>query len=247
MYRCTECNTEYEICPAFCDCGNDTFEEVFEETYEEEYYQPEPEPVKHVAPKKRLTPEEAAELAQAAAEKKKSMVAAGIIAVLCLLVLFVLPPHKKAKKVQMKENVASANVKIPDVKTYWDTTVPSAFKSKDPLATLPLLNERFRSISPVLREYIVNIGNEFNRKWDTSIIQGSGECKVQYVVDKEGNLSSKTIVVSSNNESLDNSVLLALSNVNGFDIPPDDYKGERIYITFKVDANHSSSVKYPMK
>ncbi len=246
MYRCTECNAEYEQCPDFCDCGNDTFEEVYEETYEEEYYEPEPEPVRHVAPKKRLTPEEAAELEREKVEKKKSMIAAGVIAVLCLFV-FVLPPHKKAKKAQIKENVAVANVKIPDVGTYWDKTVPSAFKAKDPIANLPLLNERFRSISPVLREYIVNIGNEFNRKWDTSIIQGSGECKVQYVVDKEGNLSSKTIVSSSHNESLDNSVLLALSNVNSFDIPPDDYKGERVYITFKVDANNSSSVKYPMK
>lgn len=245
MFRCTECNTEYQQCPDFCDCGNDTFEEVYEEAYEEEYY--EPEPVKQAPPKKRLTPEEAAELAKEAVEKKKSMIAAGIIAVLCILVLFVLPPHKKQKEEQRKENVRVANVKIPDVGTYWDKAVPSAFKTKDPLANLPLLNERFRTISPVLREYIVNIGNEFNRKWDTSIIQGSGECKVQYVIDKEGNLSSKIIVSSSHNESLDNSVLLALSNVNGFDIPPDDYKGERVYITFKVDANNASSVKYPMK
>ena len=31
MYRCTECNTEYETCPQYCECGNDTFEEIIEE------------------------------------------------------------------------------------------------------------------------------------------------------------------------------------------------------------------------
>ena len=28
MFRCTECQTEYEVKPDFCDCGNDTFEEI---------------------------------------------------------------------------------------------------------------------------------------------------------------------------------------------------------------------------
>ena len=28
MYRCTECDAEYEIKPQYCDCGNDTFEEI---------------------------------------------------------------------------------------------------------------------------------------------------------------------------------------------------------------------------
>ena len=28
MFKCTECGTEYEIKPDYCDCGNDTFEEI---------------------------------------------------------------------------------------------------------------------------------------------------------------------------------------------------------------------------
>lgn len=30
MFRCKECQTEYEIKPDYCDCGNDTFEEIVE-------------------------------------------------------------------------------------------------------------------------------------------------------------------------------------------------------------------------
>lgn len=28
MYKCTECGTEYDVKPEYCDCGNDTFEEI---------------------------------------------------------------------------------------------------------------------------------------------------------------------------------------------------------------------------
>ena len=246
MYRCTECYTEYEECPDFCECGNDTFEEISGYAQEEGYY--EEEPVRQAPPPKRkLTPEEKAERLREETEKKKSLIALGVILFLCVVV-FIIPPHKKKKMEKVKAKVALEQVKIPDVGTYWDDTVPSAFrKTKDPLANLPVLNARFSSISPVLKEYLVEIGGEFNRKWDTSIVNGSGECKVEFTINKEGNLNSKRIVASSHNESLDNSVLLALSNVNGFNVPPDDYKGERVYISFKVGADKSSHVIYPMK
>lgn len=246
MYRCTECNTEFENLPDYCDCGNDTFEEFYEE---EEYYEPEPRYERPAPPpKKRLTPEEREELAREEAEKKKSLIVAAIVLVLLCVELFVCPPHKKPKIEKVKEKVSQNQVKLPSVYSYWDNTVTSQFRAtKDPLANLPLLNDRFRYISPVLREYLVNIGSEFNRKWDTSIIKGSGDCKVEFTINKEGNLNSKRIVATSHNESLDNSVLLLLSKLNSFDIPPDDYKGERVYIQFKVDADKSSHVSYPMK
>ena len=75
----------------------------------------------------------------------------------------------------------------------------------------------------------------------------SASVDYQFTIDKEGNLSSKRIVNSSHVDSLDNSVLLALSKVNGFNIPPDDYKGERVHILFKINPNGDSQVVYPMK
>lgn len=244
MYRCTECNAEYEVCPDFCECGNDTFEEVVEE---EEYYEEETKPLPPPRPKKKLTPQEREELEREQKEKKMSLIVMGVLAVLLCIIIFVLPPHKKPKMVKVKEKIAQTKINIPDVNSYWDNSVPSGYRKEDPLANLPLLNLRFRMISPVLREYLVNIGGEFNRKWDTTIINGTGECKVEFTVDKEGNLASKRIVATSHNESLDNSVLLVLSKLNSFDVPPDDYKGERVYITFKVGADKSSQVIYPMK
>ncbi len=241
MYRCTECYTEYEKCPDFCDCGNDTFEEVIEEEYYEE------EPVKP-APKQKhkLTAEEKAEIAREKLEKKKSLIALGVALFLCIVVL-IMPPHRKPKMAKVKQQAAEANIKLPTVDAYWNNALPSAFKKKDPLANLPLLNSRFAYISPVLKEYLGVVGNEFARKWDMGIVKGEGECKVEFTINKEGNLNSKRIVATSHNESLDDSVLLVLSNLNSFDVPPDDYKGERVYITFKVNENGSSSVKFPSK
>lgn len=244
MYRCTECNTEYTDLPDYCDCGNDTFEEVFagqESDYEEEYYEPAPRP----KPKRKPSPEELEEMRKEEAEKKKSLIALGVIAFLCIVVLF-LPPYKKKKMEVVKEKAAKQAV-LPSVNSYWDNTVPSAHKKKDPFANLPLLNSRFRTITPDLREYLVDIGGEFDRNWDRKIVSGFGECRVQFTIDKEGNLSSKRIVNSSHVDSLDNSVLLALSKVNGFAMPPDDYKGERVHILFKINPNGDSQVVYPMK
>ena len=28
MYKCSECGTEFEIKPDYCDCGNNTFEQI---------------------------------------------------------------------------------------------------------------------------------------------------------------------------------------------------------------------------
>ncbi len=241
MYRCTECNKEFEICPDFCDCGNDTFEEIYEETTK--YY--EPEPIRQAPKRKKLSPEEAEELLREEQDKKKALIALAVCLLICIIVLF-LPPYRAKKMDKVKQKVQLANVKLPQIDTYWDNTLPSAFrKAKGPV--MPVLNENFGSISPQLREYLVNIGSEFNRKWNSALVQGAGECKIEFTINKEGGLDTKHIVASTKNESLDDSVLLALSNVNSFDVPPNDYKGERIYLSFKVTEDKGSKVYYPNK
>ena len=242
MYRCTECYKEYEQCPDFCDCGNDTFEEFYEEEIEEEeYYEPAPKP----KPKKKpLTPEEIEELEEERLDRKKALITIGISLFISLIVLL-LPPHMPKKSAKVVQKAAAANIKLPDVKSYWDDTVASPYRKKDPNYNLPILNNEFGSISPVLKDYLRSVGGVFDRGWNPQMVEGAGECKVEFTIDKEGNLSSKKISESSFNESFDDSVLLLLSKVNNFDIPPDDYKGERIIIAFKKDKNGVTKVYFP--
>lgn len=238
MYRCTDCNTEYDYLPDYCDCGNNTFEQIGD-NIQKEYQETE------LIQKRKLSVEEIEELRQDEIEKKKSIFAMLAIFLLCIGILAF--PVSNKKRTYIKEENVEKQVKLPAVSSYWNDTVPSKYKSKDPFSNLPLLNSKFKTISPILRKYLVDIGKEFENKWDRSIIDGSGECKVQFTIDKEGNVSSKRIVATSHNDSIDNSVLLVLSKINNFQIPPDDYKGERIYISFKVNENGDSQVVYPMK
>ncbi len=249
MYRCTECNKEYDQCPDFCECGNDIFEQIIEE---EEFYEPEPEvEVKQTTSSRRrkLTSEELAQLAEEEeerADKKKALITIGISILLSIIILF-LPPYREKKIEKVKENAKIANVKLPNVKSYWDNALPSNFRSQDPNRNLPILNKRLGTISPVLREYLVRIGGEFTSAWDSSGIKGKDECRIVFTIDKEGILNTKKILVKSNNEALDDSILILLTKINSFDVPPDDYKGEKIILAFNVDSARGSKVYYPMQ
>ena len=240
MYRCTECNAEYEVCPDFCDCGNDTFEEVYSQV-DDNYYEPAPA---HKPKPRKLTPQEMEELREQELDKKKALITIGISAFISLIILL-LPPYMPKKSAHVIKKAEQSNIKLPSVKSYWDDTYASPYRKKDPNWNLPILNKDFGNISPVLKEYLETVGQRFNREWDKALVKGSGECRVEFTINKEGNFGTKGISTRSYNESLDDSVLLLLSKINGFDIPPDDYKGERIIISFKVYDDGKSKVYFP--
>ena len=243
MYRCTECNAEYEEAPRYCKCGNDEFEEII---YDEIVNNDEYDDVDEELKERKLTKKERLELKQQEEEKNKSLIVVGVTLILCFLVLL-LPPHREKKEISSKKKNVQQVTKLPSVSTFWIDELPSAYKKDDPMATLPLLNERFGSISPKLREYLLLIGRSLNARWNSSFVEGVGNCKVQFVLNKEGELETKNIVSSSGNKSLDDSVLLLLSKTIGFATPPDDYRGEKVYILFTVEKKGVTKVTYPSR
>lgn len=246
MYRCTECQAEYQEYPEFCDCGNDTFEEVYEEDVyeEEEYYEP-PKPRRRPKPKRVLSEEELEEIAEEKADKQKALIVMAVSLVISIVVLFC-PPYPKKKSVIAQEKAVAAGVTLPDVNSYWDDSLPAAFRKGDPDANLPLLNANFGSISNQLRTYLIDVGEEFSSQWNPNVVVGSGECKVQFIINRDGIIDRQKMVTKSRNETLDDSVLLLLSKIKNLEIPPSDYKGERIILAFKVDEKTGGSkVYYP--
>ena len=245
MYRCTECHSEYQDLPDFCDCGNDSFEEIIEE----EYYEEPPRPRRRPAPKKRqLTEEELEELAEEKADRTKALITLGISLLICIVICF-MPPHMQTKKAIVQESVKNETVDLPDVNSYWlsdKRANPGLIKQE---AKLPILNERFASgsMDVELREFLVNVGKDFNDKWNRGMIEGTGECKAQFTINKDGILGNKSIYIKSRNQTLDDSVLLVLTDLNNVDIPPRSYKGERIIISFTVNDNGTSKVYYPLR
>ncbi len=240
MYRCTECNAEYDYCPEFCECGNDSFEEIA--GVQGRDYQP---PVKKKPVQKKLSPQEKAEIEEEARDKKKAMITAGVSLLLCFIILF-LPPHRAKstpKQAALAEN--PVNSEIINVDSYWDSSVPAASRKKDPYANLPVLNSNLASLSSDMKEYLRRIGSEYNRLWDRANIKEDGECRVTFTINKDGILELNTMSVASNKQSLDDSVLLLISRVKSFEIPPDDYKGQKIIIAFAVNPDGSNKVYFP--
>ena len=123
MFKCSECGTEYEIAPKYCDCGNDIFinveaEEDFEvqeiEDFEEEIDTP-----KHRNFRK----------------KTFSPVGIGVFAfciILSLLVLFVIGNPKKDLVIQEAETEVQEKIEIPSVDSYWDNTVVKIVQKEEP-------------------------------------------------------------------------------------------------------------------
>lgn len=246
MYKCTECNAIFEQCPDFCDCGNDIFMEITEEisvqnTTSTVYV----EPKQQAKPrkKKKLSEEEKQELKEMAEDKKKAMMTIYISLALCFVIL-VAPPYIETKTEIAKKQHIQKQIKIPNVNSFWDDTLPSAHRKESLEDSLPLLNDSFGNIPMELHNYLIRIGEEFNNNWTKSIIKGEGECKIQFTINKDGIIDNKKIIHKSNNETLDDSILLTLSKMTNLEVPPKDYKGERIILSFKATPN-ANKVYYP--
>ncbi len=142
MFKCSECGTEYEIAPKYCDCGNDIFinvepEEDFEvqeiEDFEEEIKTP-----KHRNFRK----------------KSFSPVSIGIFAfciILSLLVLFVIGNPKKDLTTQKTETKVQEKIEIPTVDSYWDNTVVKIAQKEEPQPQKEenILDKIVQQIAPV--------------------------------------------------------------------------------------------------
>lgn len=245
MYRCTECHAEYENLPDFCDCGNDSFEEVVEEEY---YEEPEPPKTRKKPKKRELSEEELEEIQAEKADKMKALITIGISVFISIVLLF-LPPYPQKKIEKAHQRAAEANVKLPDVNSYWKSDKMANTSLRKQEAKLPILNERFSNgtMDSELRQYLVGIGKDFSQKWDKSLVDGTGECRAQFTVNKDGILGNQGIYMKSRNNSLDDSVLLMLTDLKNVDIPPKSYRGERIIIAFSIDQNKTSKIYYPTK
>ncbi len=72
-------------------------------------------------------------------------------------------------------------------------------------------------------------------KFAVGSIQGSGECSIQFSVDKTGKLTNRKFTKESSNKGLNDTVYFMLMSVPKFNPPPDEYNGETIRMNFKIN------------
>lgn len=112
MYKCSECGTEYEIAPKYCDCGNDIFistediepqeiEDIFDD---EEYETPKHRNLKH----KSFSP--------------FSISIFVLCIILSLLIIFVFGNPKKSVVENVVKNNLDEKTQIPEIDSFWDNT-----------------------------------------------------------------------------------------------------------------------------
>jgi len=260
MYRCTECNSMYEIRPEFCECGNDQFVEVDAaetQQYAQEDYSQDATPSSifeqnSMQPEPQYEEQEERFSFDASIVKKKKitiMMFAISVIVTLLLMIFVgnEPPRVKADPEQeaaKKERLAQLAETIPDVSAFWDDT--PAYGSSSQKSSLPLLNNNLGNLSPEMKKYMISVGHDFSTNWtNKNLVQGEGICKIEFTINKDGTINKSKIIEKSENESLNDSVSMVLTRVSNVDAPPSDYKGERIHLSFQVGSNGKFKIYYP--
>lgn len=263
MFRCTECNSEYEIKPDFCDCGNDEFIEVAEtpapQAPEEITYQEaapssifEQNSLQPQVEYKEEVEEEQFNFDPSFVKKKKVTYSLTAASIIISIILFLLVGNDTTVKVDNSaEKEAALQAKkemlaktIPDVDSFWDNT--PAFKSGGGSgSSTPLLNKNFKNLGSDLKQYIYSVGKTFASKWDIRGVSGSGICKIEYIINRDGSFAKSNIVYKSENQSLNDSVNMAISEVSKVDAPPKDYHGERVQLAFEITKDRKPKIYYP--
>ena len=89
--------------------------------------------------------------------------------------------------------------------------------------------------SPEMLRYKNNLRAALFSKFAVGSIQGSGECSIQFSVDKTGKLINRKFSKESSNKGLNDTVYYMLMSVPRFSPPPDEYNGETIRMNFKIN------------
>ena len=129
MFKCTECGSEYETKPDYCDCGNDEFVITVEKDtiVEKEPQIPASEPI---------VQQESAHKIQTHSLSKAEFVSLGIF-ILCLIlaIIVVFWPVKQQEIINnTAQNTINAVKEIPPIDKFWDNTVKPLPAIPEPVA-----------------------------------------------------------------------------------------------------------------
>ncbi len=89
--------------------------------------------------------------------------------------------------------------------------------------------------SAEMLRYKNNLRAALFSKFAVGSIQGSGECSIEFSVDKTGKLINRKFSKESSNKGLNDTVYYMLMSVPKFSPPPEEYNGETIRMNFKIN------------
>lgn len=164
--------------------------------------------------------------------------------------------NKKISQAEVqKKNIVSAKPKTQTApKQYQNGTITrstsSGNKKPTKLDEAPLYKEPQKPQKPLynpnsaeMLRYKNNLRSALFTQFAVGSISGSGECSVQFALNKNGRLVERKFSHESSNKSLNDAVYYMLMSVPQFDPPPSEYNGQTIHMNFKIDnGNYEISI-----
>lgn len=251
MYKCTECNTEFDIKPDYCDCGNDTFEEQITIT---------PVPAK---------------------TDIKDILSISIFILCLFLSLLVwlflgnTNLQKQENAVPKASKPVKTTVSMSDINTLWDDTLPSYVQEQpatvkknieEEITTpvqkpkqIPQTVVRKNNATPKPQAQVQKLktnvqpkavpkesktNNQELARYKTALrqamfsnlaitsIHGKGKCSIEFSIAQNGKLVGRKFISQSSNTTVNDAVYEMLMTIPQYYPPPDSYNGEKIRMSF---------------
>lgn len=127
MFKCSECGTEYNIAPKYCDCGNDIFINT-----EDDFIPQEIDDIVEEIDENISKNHKGRRNIRKKTHSSLGTVILGICVILSLLVLFVIGnPKKDLTEIEIEKETPQ-QIEIPSIDSYWDNTSVKTAKVEEP-------------------------------------------------------------------------------------------------------------------
>lgn len=272
MFKCTDCGKKFQQKPDYCDCGNNAFDIVGQVSSPEKIDLPEKSFFEQYPQIKQFF--ESVDVLsgaifaaclilavfswfwigswkfsdkQPSAPENESVQQVSDNSIPDINRLWDNTPPKQ--EIKVKEEQVAEPVETPE------TTTPPIMQEQKPSPVIQapkpkippksnLLNKNITSMSPAMKSYTEGLKQSLFSQWAVGSISGAGLCEVEFSVSPSGKLLGRRFSKQSDNNSLNSATYDALMSLPQYGVPPSDYHGEKIRISFQVNHGYYE-VKMP--
>lgn len=265
MYRCKECKTEYKEKVEYCECGNNTFDYIEDKITVKKEKEKTPLTLEQ---KSELVsriffalciilsiiiwsipignkPAKRQKTTQTKIKANITKTIPNIDTIWDDTPIYQPKTQEQQPEVNRQNTIPLTSTPVDSARRIKELTSKNVNK-KIQQVTSPKEQQKpaYNPNSIEMLRYKNNLRAALFSKFAVGSIQGSGECSIQFSVDKTGKLINREFSKESSNKGLNDTVYYMLMSVPRFNPPPDEYNGETIRMNFKINnGNYEITIK----
>lgn len=156
-------------------------------------------------------------------------------------------PKTQSRKTKQVQNTKPVQSSAKSTQSKLVQAAKTSVQQPKKLNEAPLYKEpkkmTYNPNSAEMLRYKNNLRSALFAHFAVGSISGSGECSVQFAVDKTGKLINRKFSHESSNKALNDAVYYMLMSVPKFTAPPAEYNAQTIRMHFKIDnGNYEISI-----